>query len=191
MSAQSTYRRIARLSSSGLADGQWQNRISAALFTLAILSPIRSLAASEPRTAADEAAEHEIAIATPEVDHMNRVLSGEMPRLLGETGGPQSPEVAKYLDGSSLSRVDLGDVRIALHLRFIERQRREFVAGVALANARWQVIAGIQVHEPINFLTQNFAPKYWPLSGAISTNLIKFSTVCTKSTRTTRQRCWN
>jgi hypothetical protein len=66
---------------------------------------------------------------------MNRVLSGEMPRLLGETGGPQSPEVAKYLDGSSLSRVDLGDVRIALHLRFIERQRREFVAGVALANA--------------------------------------------------------
>jgi hypothetical protein len=38
------------------ADGQWQDRIFVALFTLAILSPIRSLAASEPQASRKRAA---------------------------------------------------------------------------------------------------------------------------------------
>jgi hypothetical protein len=64
---------------------------------------------------------------------MNRVIGAEMQRLLGGGGGSQSPEVAKYLDGPSLKRVELGDIRISLHVRFIERQRRNVVAGIALA----------------------------------------------------------
>src|SRR5882762_8561776 len=94
------------------ADARWRIPICVMLFALATVLPVRTLSASEPRTAADEAAQHEFAIAAPELDHMNRVLGVEMQRLLGGGAGSQSPEVAKYLDRPSLKRVDLGDVRI-------------------------------------------------------------------------------
>jgi hypothetical protein len=118
---------------SNTADGRWRIRICVTLLALATLAPIRFLSAIEPRTAEDEAAEREFGLAAPELDHMNRVLSAEMQRLLGGGRGSQSPEVAKYLDGPSVKRVELGDVRISLHVRFIERQRRNFVDGIALA----------------------------------------------------------
>jgi hypothetical protein len=86
-------------------------------------------------TADDKLAEHEYAIATPELDHMNHVLDGEMKRLTLEAYGRPSPEVAKYLNVPPIQRVELGDVRIPLHTRFIERQRRGRVAGIAFAKA--------------------------------------------------------
>jgi hypothetical protein len=80
-------------------------------------------------------AEHEFAIARPELDHMNHVMDAEMKRLTLEADGPPSPEVAKYLNVPPTQRVGLGDVRIPLHIRFIERQRRSFVTGIAFAKA--------------------------------------------------------
>jgi hypothetical protein len=118
---------------SNTADGLWHFLAYQMVFALAVLSPIRSSSAGESQTAEDEAAVHEFQMAAPELDHMNRVLGAEMQRLLGETDGSQSPEVAKYLDAASLKPVALSDARISLRVRFIERQRRQFVAGIALA----------------------------------------------------------
>jgi len=127
--------RRGHMNASDRKDAQWRFRIYVALIALAAMSPVRSIFAGEVHTAEDAAAEHEIAIATPVVIHMNRVLEAEMKRLLWGTGGPPSPEITRYLDGPSLQRIDIGDVRVALHVRFIEIQRREFVAGIALAKA--------------------------------------------------------
>lgn len=92
----------------------------------------RGALADEPKTAQDEVADREFAIAAPEISHINGVLGTEMSRLLGGGSGTQSPEVTKYLNASL---IDLDDTRIPLHTRFIERQRREFVAGIAMTKS--------------------------------------------------------
>jgi len=96
------------------------------------LSPFRSHCAIQQRTAADEAAEREYALALPELHQMSHVLRTEIQRLLGEISGPRSPEVAKYLEGSS-PRIDLSDLDTPLHLRFTEALRQTLVAGIAVA----------------------------------------------------------
>jgi hypothetical protein len=109
-------RRFARL---------WMAVVALTAFTAARPSP-----ADEPSTAADAAALREFAVASPALERMNGVLAAEMNRILGGSDGKPSAEITKYMDTAP---IDLGDERIPLHLRFIERQRRELVAGVAMA----------------------------------------------------------
>jgi hypothetical protein len=103
------------------------------LIVLACLSPSSNLKASELPTTEDKVAEHEFAIAKPELEHMNHVLEVEMKRITLEAGGAPSHEAQKYLNVSRTKQVDLGDVQIALHTRFIERQRRSWVNGISFA----------------------------------------------------------
>jgi hypothetical protein len=105
------------------------------LIALASLSPSADLKASDLPTTEDQVAEHEFAIAKPELVHMNHVLDVEMKRLTLEAGGAPSPEAEKYLNVSPTKHVDLGDVQIPLHTRFIERQRRSWVNGISFAKA--------------------------------------------------------
>ena len=105
------------------------------LIALASLSPSADLKASDLPTTEDQVAEHEFAIAKPELVHMNHVLDVEMKRLTLEAGGAPSPEAEKYLNVSPTKHVDLGDVQIPLHTRFIERQRRSWVTGISFAKA--------------------------------------------------------
>jgi hypothetical protein len=105
------------------------------LIALTCLSPSANLNASELPTTEDKVAEHEFAIAKPELDRMNHVLDVEMKRLTLEAGGSPSHEAAKYLNVSPTKHVDLGDVQIPLHARFIERRRRSWVTGISFANA--------------------------------------------------------
>jgi hypothetical protein len=105
------------------------------IFALTALAPIAHLHASEPPTAEDKLAEREFAIATPELDHMNHVLDVEMKRLTLDAGGAPSPESEKYLNVPATERVELGDLRIPLHTRFIERQRRGWATGISFAKA--------------------------------------------------------
>jgi hypothetical protein len=116
---------------------RWSPRFWAgvAFVALTAVAASRPVLADEARTAEDEVADHEFALAAPEIGHINRALATEMRRLLGGGSGSPSPEVAKYLDGTSSKGVDLGDTRIPLHTRFIERQRRNFAAGIALAKS--------------------------------------------------------
>jgi hypothetical protein len=105
-------------------------RLRIVLFALTAISLSRPTPAGEPSTAADAAALQEFALASPELQHMNDVLTTEMHRIMDRRGGTPAPEVTKYVDAMP---IDLGDTRIPLHLRFVERQRREFVAGIAMA----------------------------------------------------------
>ena len=105
------------------------------LIALTCLSPRANLNATELPTSEDQVAEHEFEIAKPELEHMNHVLDVEMKRLTLEAGGAPSPEAVKYLNVSPTKHLDLGDVQIALHTRFIERQRRSWMNGISFAKA--------------------------------------------------------
>jgi hypothetical protein len=100
--------------------------------TAVSLSSYRSYCAIQQRTAADEAAAREYALALPELNQMSHVLRTEIQRLLGENSGPRSPDVAEYVEASS-PRIDLGDLDTPLHLRFKEALRQALVAGIAVA----------------------------------------------------------
>jgi hypothetical protein len=108
---------------------------SVILIALICLSPSANLKVGDLPTIEDHVAEHEFAIAKPELVHMNHVLDVEMKRLTLEAGGAPSPEAQKYLKGSAAKHVDLGDAQIPLHTRFIERQRRTWVTGISFAKA--------------------------------------------------------
>jgi hypothetical protein len=103
------------------------------LIALAFVSPSSNLKASELPTTEDKVAEHEFAIAKPELERMNHVLELEMKRITLEASGAPSHEAQKYLNVSRTKQVDLGDVQIPLHTRFIERQRRSWVNGISFA----------------------------------------------------------
>jgi hypothetical protein len=105
-------------------------RFCVVLLALTAITVGRPTPADESSTAADAAALHEFALASPELQHMNEVLATEMRRIMDRRGGTPALEVTKYMNTAP---IDLGDMRIPLHLRFIERQRREFVAGITMA----------------------------------------------------------
>jgi len=133
------------------------------LIALASLSPSADLKASELPTTEDQVAEHEFAIAKPELVHMNHVLDVEMKRLTLEAGGAPSLEAEKYLNVSPTKLVDLGDVQIPLHTRFIERQRRSWVNGISFAKASMSEHCDGPDRPPTNCSTQVSEPKYLPL----------------------------
>ena len=87
------------------------------------------------KTFEDRFAEQDIRDAAQDIDRMHRILGAELQRLASGTGGSESDEVAPYLHESSGKPMDLGDVRIALSKRYIERERRQMVAAIALYKA--------------------------------------------------------
>lgn len=117
--------------------GDSRRHIGACVILIAqiCLFPNAHLRASELPGNEDQVAEQEFSIAKPELVHMNHVLEVEMNRLTLEAGGAPSPEAEKYLKASTTKHVDLGDPQIPLHTRFIERQRRSWVAGISFAKA--------------------------------------------------------
>lgn len=66
---------------------------------------------------------------------MHRILGAELKRLVSGAGGTESADVSPYLHESSGKPMDLGDVRIPLSTRYIERERRQMVAAIALFKA--------------------------------------------------------
>ena len=101
-----------------------------ALVVLATLSSVQVISAAEARIA-----EQDIRDAAQDIDRMHRILGAEFQRLASGAGGSESDEVAPYLHESSGKPMDLGDVRIALSKRYIERERRQMVAAIALYKA--------------------------------------------------------
>jgi hypothetical protein len=107
-----------------------------ALVVLATLSSVQVISAAEARkTFEDRFAEQDIRDAAQDIDRMHRILGAELQRLASGAGGSESDEVAPYLHESSGKPMDLGDVRIALSKRYIERERRQMVAAIALYKA--------------------------------------------------------
>jgi hypothetical protein len=117
---------------------KWPRRLvfAATLVVAATLSAVPGMSTAEPRrTFEDRFAERDIRDAAQDLDRMNRLLGAELQRLVSQAGGSASDEVAPYLHESRGKSMNLGDVRIALSTRFIERERRRFVAAIALAKA--------------------------------------------------------
>jgi hypothetical protein len=106
------------------------------LVVLLALSSVRLISAAETRkTFEDRFAEQDIRDAAQDVERMHRILGAELQRLSSGAGGSESDEVPPYLHESSGRPMDLGDVRIALSTRYIERERRQMVAAIALFKA--------------------------------------------------------
>jgi len=107
-----------------------------ALVVLPALSSVQVISAAEARkTFEDRFAEQDIRDAAQDVERMHRILGAELQRLSSGAGGSESDEVPPYLHESSGKPMDLGDVRVALSTRYIERERRQMVAAIALFRA--------------------------------------------------------
>jgi hypothetical protein len=102
---------------------------TAVVSTLLIAIP---LIGSESRTAADDEAFKEHIKATAQTDFIHQVFQKELMRISTGSADPPSPDVAKLLDSSANEHPDIGDLRVPLHLRLIERERLTFASGIQM-----------------------------------------------------------
>jgi hypothetical protein len=105
------------------------NAKSVVLGALLVAMP---LMASESRTAADDDAFKEHIKATAQTDYIHQVFQQELMRISTGSNAPPSPDVAKLLNDSANGHADLGDLRIPLHLRLIQRELLTFASGIQL-----------------------------------------------------------
>jgi hypothetical protein len=91
--------------------------------------------ADERGASSDQAVQHEFDIARPEIRRLNRLLNDELVRALAASDATPSPAMKQVIEESATSRVALGDTRVPLHRRLIERQRLEVIAGFKWAAA--------------------------------------------------------
>jgi hypothetical protein len=104
------------------------------LFCAGVLSALNGIAA-EQETAKDLDADREFALAAWQVAQVDSVVEGELKRVMLRQSGPPSPDLQKYIYTKNVPSIDIGDVHIALHLRLIERERREGVEIIAVARS--------------------------------------------------------
>jgi hypothetical protein len=114
------------------------------IFTLGILDIPNPTCAAALRTAADDEAFSEHIKASAESDFIHQVFEKEGQRLTGLSDAPLSPEVAKLSD-STVKHPALGDTRVPLHLRLVERERVAFFSGIQMIRAS----LGGRCEEPI------------------------------------------
>jgi hypothetical protein len=100
------------------------------------LGAIAIVLGSNSRSAtSEEAVQHEFDIARPEIIRLNRLLNAELVRAVDASDPAPSPAMKQVIDESSNSHIALSDTRVPLHLRLIERQRLEVIAGFKWAAA--------------------------------------------------------
>jgi hypothetical protein len=83
----------------------------------------------------DQAVQHEFDIARPEIIRLNRLLNAELIRAIDASDPAPSPAMKQVIEQSANSHVALSDTSVPLHLRLIERQRLEVIAGFRWAAA--------------------------------------------------------
>jgi hypothetical protein len=88
--------------------------------------------AGAPRTSTDDEAFSEHLKANAEIDLIHKTFQEEAQRLTSFSNASRSPEVATLSDSSTVKRPQLGDTRVPLHLRLIERERHAFVSGIRM-----------------------------------------------------------
>jgi hypothetical protein len=141
--------------------------------TLLIAMP---LIASESRTAADDEAFKEHIKATAQTDFIHQVFQTELMRISTGSADPPSPDVAKLLDNSANEQPDIGDLRVPLHVRLIERERLTFANGI-------QMIRSTLGHCG---LTTPIGPEQLFAAGARQRELVRIQ--CKRESRTRYQR---
>jgi hypothetical protein len=83
----------------------------------------------------DQAVQHEFDVARPEIIRLNRLLNAELVRAIDASDPAPSPAMKQVIEQSANSRIALSDTKVPLHLRLIERQRLEVIAGFKWAAA--------------------------------------------------------
>jgi hypothetical protein len=83
----------------------------------------------------DQPVQREFDIARPEIIRLNALLNAELVRALVSSDPTPSPAMRQVMEESANSRIALSDTRVPLHLRLIERQRLEMIAGFKWAAA--------------------------------------------------------
>jgi hypothetical protein len=96
-------------------------------------APRMALAGPAQKTFEDRFAESDIHDAEPDIDLLDRILGAELQRLFSGVGGAESEDAAFYLHPAPGQTVNLGDLRIPLTKRYIERERRHMAASIELA----------------------------------------------------------
>jgi len=123
-------------------------------------SSVRVISAAETRkTFDDRFAEQDIRDAAQDINRMHRILGAELQRLVGQVGGSESDEVPPYLHELAGKRMDLGDVRIPLSTRYIERERRQMLAAITLIKAETSEKCGDTNLDPNQLLDTAFRAK--------------------------------
>jgi hypothetical protein len=84
---------------------------------------------------ADHSVQHEFDVARPEIIRLNRLLNDELVRALANSDAAPSPAMKQLIEESANSHIALSDTSVPLHLRLIERQRLEVIAGFKWAAA--------------------------------------------------------
>ena len=90
------------------------------------------------RTPADDEAFSERLKANEEMDFIHQIFEGEARRLTSHSNAQPSPEVAILSDSSTVRRPQLGDTRVPLPIRLVERERLALVSGVEMIKASLQ-----------------------------------------------------
>jgi hypothetical protein len=99
------------------------------------LGGIAAAPASNGEATSDRAVQREFDRARPEIVRLNRLLNAELVRALATSDPTPSPAMREVIEQAANSRIALSDTHVALHLRLIERQRREVIAGFKWAAA--------------------------------------------------------
>jgi hypothetical protein len=119
-----------------------QDRAVAAIACAALLLAFGAsvVAAAGDGAVDDDAAarasiDREFTLAGPQIDRLNGLLQSELARATSSNGGEPPAAIARSLDDSGVRRPALGDSSVPLHLRLIERKRRELAAAAAWVRA--------------------------------------------------------
>ena len=94
-----------------------------------------ALASNSRSAASDHSVQHEFDVARPEIIRLNRLLNDELVRALASSDPAPSPAMRQLIEESAHSPIALSDTSVPLHLRLIERQRLEVIAGFKWAAA--------------------------------------------------------
>jgi hypothetical protein len=106
----------------------------ALLCVLLCVLAVRAGHAVESATS-DQSVQHEFDVARPEIIRLNRLLNAELVRALASSDPAPSLAMQQVIAESANSRIALSDTSVPLHLRLIERQRLEMIAGFKWAAA--------------------------------------------------------
>src|ERR1700733_2604419 len=121
--------------SSPTNSGRGHRRRSIAILAVWLGGIAVALGSNSGSPVSDRAVQHEFDIARPEIIRLNRLLNAELVRALASSDPAPSPAMKQVIEESANSHIALSDTGVPLHLRLIERQRLEMIAGFKWAAA--------------------------------------------------------
>jgi hypothetical protein len=125
------------------------------VFCVGVLIAFNGIAGELQRSLDDYDARREFDLASSAITKIHSVLESEMKRVMFRQPGPQSPNVQKYIYTHNSPPIKISDLHAPLHLRLIERERREAVAAIGVAKSSVELACEAPSLNPDQFLDPN------------------------------------